>query len=107
VSVVVVDIVPDRPADLHGDLCDLLGLPDGFRWASPTGLSAVCYRAVQGAARPGVAVGDGRVRLDVWPHPLSVGAALPTVPLWLSAGLAVPLELEPTYAAACRSLRIG
>lgn len=107
VSVVVVDIIPDRPADLHLDLCDLLDLPASFRWSSPTGLSAVCYRTVQGAVKPGVAVGSGQVRLDVWPFPLAVGDELPTVPLWLAADLAVPLELEPTYAAACRSLRLA
>jgi hypothetical protein len=57
--------------------------------------------------KKGLAVGNGQVRLDVWPVPLAVGAELPTVPLRLAADLAVPLELELTYAAACRSLRIG
>jgi hypothetical protein len=107
VSVVVVDIVTERLADLHLDLCELLDLPESFRWKSPTGLSAVCYRTVQGALKKGSAVGNGQVRLDVWPVPLAVGAELPTVPLRLAADLAVPLELELTYAAACRSLRIG
>jgi hypothetical protein len=107
VSVVVVDIVPDRPADLHLDLCDLLDLPEPLRWKSPTGLSAVCYRTVQGAKKPGLTVGNGQVRLDAWPHALAVGDELPTVPLWLAADLAVPLELELTYAAACKSLRLG
>ncbi|HEX4607611.1 MAG TPA: hypothetical protein VH092_05335 [Urbifossiella sp.] len=45
-------------------------------------------------------------RLDAWPYPLAVGEVLPTVPLWLAPDLVVPLELELTYAAACRSLRI-
>lgn len=107
VSVVVVDIANERLADLHLDLCDLLELPDSLLWKSPTGLSAISYRTVQGALKPGLAVGDGKVRLDVWPHALTVGAELPTVPLWLAADLAVPLELELTYAAACKSLRLG
>lgn len=107
VSVVVVDIVTDRLADLHLDLCELLDLPKSLRWKSPTGLAAVCYRTVQGTLKPGLAFGNGQVRLDVWPFPLAVGAELPTVPLWLAADLAVPLELELTYAAACRSLRLG
>jgi hypothetical protein len=97
VSVVVVDAVTSRAAELHNDLCDLLDLPDRVRWVSPTGLSATAYRVVK----------DGSdVRLDVWPFPLAVGDALPTVPLWLAADLAVPLELELTYEAACKSLRI-
>jgi hypothetical protein len=105
VSVVVVDVVTERLADLYLDLCTALNLPAAQRWKSPTGLSVVAYRVVQGAKK-GAVVGDGNFRLDVWPYPVSVGADLPTVPLWLAADLAVPLELERTYAAACKSLKI-
>lgn len=94
-TVVVVNVW--RPADLHGELMEVLRLPDPVEWESPTGLSAVVYRVVRFADRD---------RLDVWPYPLAVGEALPTVPLWLAADLAVPLELDLTYEAACKSLRI-
>jgi hypothetical protein len=97
VSVVAVDVVTDRATNPHADLIERLHLPDAFEWATPTGLSAVSYRAVRA---------KDRTRLDVWAYPVAVGADLPTLPLWLEADLAVPLELEPTYAAACRSLRI-
>jgi hypothetical protein len=101
VSVVVIDAVTTYRADLHAALCDLLGAPDPVRWASPTGLSALVYRP---SKRPG---GEAaRTRLDVWPFPLTVGAALPSVPLWLGPDLAVPLELELTHAAARRALKI-
>jgi hypothetical protein len=107
VSVVVVDIVTKRRAKLHHDLCELLNLPEPFQWESPTGLSVVCYRVVQGAEKKGLTFGNGQVRLDVWPFPLAVGEGLPTVPLWLAPDLAVPLELELTYSAACKSLRLA
>jgi hypothetical protein len=107
VSVVVVDVVTQRVADLHQDLCSLLDLPAALQWESPTGLSTICYRTVQGTQKPGLAIGNGQVRLDIWPHALAVGAELPTVPLWLAADLAVPLELDLTYAAACKSLRLA
>lgn len=98
VSVVVVDTVTNRTGELHNDLCELLGVPGGIRWASPTGLQAVAYRIV----------GTGEhIRLDVWPHALAVGELLPTLPLWLAPDLAVPLELELTYADACESLNIA
>ncbi len=106
VSVAVIDVVTSRAANLHAELIELLHLTDAFEWASPSGLSATCYRVVQGTQKAGLAVGDGRVRLDVWPHALAVGAELPTVPLWLAADLAVPLELDLTYAAACKALRL-
>ena len=98
VSVVVIDVVTTRQADLHDELCSLLDLPDPLRWAGPGGLQAVAYRTVRRGER---------VQLDAWPFPLAVGRSLPTVPMWLASDLAVPLELEPTYEAACRSLRIG
>jgi hypothetical protein len=101
VSVVVVDVVTERQANLHAELVELLHLPDTFDWQSPTNLSAVTYRVVR------VKVGDKeQERLDVWPFPLTPGEPLPTVPLWLNPVLAVPLELELTYANACQSLRI-
>lgn len=106
VNVVVVDPVSNRTANLHAELCDLLDLPPSLHWASPSGLLAVCYRTAQGTAQRGLAIPNGKVRLDMWPHELRIGAALPTVPLWLAADLAVPLELELTYAASCKSLRI-
>ena len=97
VSVVVVDAVTSRSAELHNDLCDLLEVDDAMRWSSPTGLSATAYRVVRN---------EKKVRLDAWPVPLTIGEPLPTLPLWLAADLAVPLELELTYEAACKSLRI-
>ena len=42
-----------------------------------------------------------------WAHALAVGRPLPTLPLWLTDKLAVPLELEVTYEEACRVLRLA
>jgi hypothetical protein len=65
--------------------------------ARAKGLYAVAYRAVAVQKRP---------RIEVWPEPLALGAEMPTVPLWLTLDLCVPLVLEATYIATCRSLRI-
>jgi hypothetical protein len=45
-------------------------------------------------------------RVETWEHALAVGAALPTLPLWISEARYVPLELERTYEDTCRGLRI-
>lgn len=90
-SVVLVDIVTERKADMHSELADLLDLPAGLRWRSPTGLAAVSYRLAPTADTP---------RLEVWPVALAVGDELPTLPLWLTDELAVPLDLASTYEAA-------
>lgn len=97
VSVVVVDAVTSRQAHMHSELLEVVQLPESFAWESPTHLSAIAYRMIQI---------DQQDRLEIWPHALKVGEPLPKLPLWLAADLAVPLELETTYAATCAGLRI-
>ncbi len=99
VSVVVVDVVTNRSAQLHAEMVARGTLPATFAWQPASGLSVVSYRTVQTAA--------GATRLDVWPTELQLRAALPTVPLWLAADLCVPLDLEAPYHLACKSLRLA
>jgi hypothetical protein len=96
VGVVVCDPVTTRHQGLHAELLELLELdPSDAATAAP--LYAVAYRTEP----------TPTARLDVWPHPLAIGAPLPTLPLWLTSELAVPVDLEASYEAACRLLRIG
>lgn len=106
VSVVVIDVVTNRRANMHAELVDVLDLAPEFGWDSPTDLSVVSYRTAQGASEPQYATPDGNVRLEVWPHALAIGGELPTVPLWLAGDLVVALELELAYAAMRKSLRL-
>ena len=94
-GVVVVDAVTTRRADLHADLLATLGAGAGPAASVP--LSAVAYRPV-GRGEDG--------RLLTWPEAMEVGQPLPTVPLWVGADLAVPLDLEASHTAACADLRI-
>jgi hypothetical protein len=94
-GLVVVDAVTTRRADLHADLLAALGADASP--APPAALSAVSYRAVGR---------DEAGRLLAWPAALEVGRPLPTLPLWVGVGLAVPLDLEASHAAACADLRI-
>jgi hypothetical protein len=93
IAVVVVDLVTSRAADLHAELLQLLHISA----ASPADLYAAAYRSVT--------ISEA-ARLEAWPHPLALGAELPTLPLWLSPDLALPLDLEQSYAASCEALRI-
>src|SRR5207253_3112861 len=98
VGVVIIDIVTARSANLHRELFDVLEVKTRRApWEAPSGLYAVAYRAVTVRKRP---------RVEVWPEALALGELLPTLPLWLSLDLYVPLPLEQSYAATCRSLRI-
>lgn len=98
VSVAVVGVVTTRHFNLYHDLLDFISHPP------PDGESASIYASAcrwLPPARPG-----GRGRLDQWDYPLAVGQPLPELPLWLSAGVSVPLELEASYEETCRALGI-
>jgi hypothetical protein len=97
VSLVVVDMVTDRLANLHVELLELLRLPAPAVDPDAIQLYAVAYRTTK--------VADAW-QLDVWPEQLALGQPLPTLPLWLASNLAVPLELELTYEETCQVLRI-
>lgn len=97
VAVVIVDVVTERTANLHTELVDILGLASSLAWISPSYLYVVAYRPVQSADEE---------RLEAWPAALTVGAVLPTAPLWLSEELCLPLVLEESYGATCTVLRM-
>jgi hypothetical protein len=95
-SVVVVDTVTTRRADLNAAILALLGAEAGA--AVPPGLSAVSYRAVGQE--------DETQQLQLWPALLALGQPLPTLPLWIAADFSVPLDLDASYRATCADLRI-
>jgi hypothetical protein len=94
VGLVLVDVVTERPADLHRELLLRLGVADP---GPGPALSGSAYRCVE---RDGVSV------LDVWREAIAVGQTLPTLPLWLRSGLCLPVELEATYERTCIEQRV-
>ena len=96
VSVVIIDVVTERTANLHADLLEALEASQAS-WESATQLYAIAYRPVPVQSQQ---------RIEAWPEALSLGAPLPLLPLWLSLELALPLRLEETYATTCDGLRI-
>jgi hypothetical protein len=99
VCVAIVDLVTTRTSNLYGELLDLFGQIDPGLETIPPPLYAV-------SCRRGQAQVATNWLLEVWLHPLSVGQSLPTLPLWLASNLAIPLDLEASYAETCRVLRI-
>lgn len=96
VALLVIDVATSRTANLHAELMAAFaaptGLPDGAR------LYAAAYRPI---------VRDKRELIEVWPEPLAVGQAMPTLPLALNAVLCVPIDLEATYTSARGRKRLG
>ena len=44
--------------------------------------------------------------LEIWHHPLTVGASLPDLPLWLKDGPCIKIDLEATYMRTLRDQRM-
>jgi hypothetical protein len=95
--VVIVDVITARRANLHNELATLLGA-DKLAMPEEASLYAVTYRPI---------IRKRKMNVDVWVNPLQIGAMLPTMPLRIVAGLFVPVELEETYAAACRGRKLS
>jgi hypothetical protein len=95
VGVVLVDVVTERPGDIHAELLDRLGSKAD---SDPQTLFAAAYRPVER---------DGAPQLDYWYERLRIGAALPTLPLWLRGDVCVPVNLQSTYDQTCRELRVN
>lgn len=98
VGLIVVDIVTDRQADLYAELLELLRLANGNAGSEETSLHAAAYRVTKESSR---------WQMDAWLERLRVGAALPTLPLWLASNFSVLLDLEATYEETCQVLRLG
>lgn len=95
VSLIMVDIVTSRQANLHDETLVLLNQSVPFQ--PPYGLYAVAYRPI---------IREGEDLVDIWPAPLQLGQALPTLPLALDAETCLPIDLDATYTDACRRSRI-
>lgn len=96
VSVIIIDVVTTRLHNLYSELLDLLG--HAAPLATPT---SPLYTAACRVTRR-----DQDWVLQTWAQPLSVGRPLPTVPLWLSDDLALPLDLAESYEQSCAILNI-
>lgn len=94
VSVVLIDIVTNRHANLFRDLMEYLEIRD---FVNPLPSPLYCCSLLPRGS-------NGHAKVDVWPEVAQVGAALPRLPLWLRDDLAVPLELESTYEETCGDL---
>ena len=97
ISLIMMDIVTSRRANLHNETMRLLNAPAAMDLADDVELYAVAYRPVQRQQRP---------EIDLWPVPCKLGAPLPILPLRLTGDLFVPVDFDSTYAEACRRRRL-
>lgn len=98
VAVSIVDLVTVRQFNLYVELLTFIGHSDPTLGAEPHHLYAASCRWIKRGQR---------TLLEAWSHVLMLGHPLPTLPLWLTGELVVPLDLEQTYEQACRDLWIA
>jgi hypothetical protein len=98
VSVIIVDVVTERAANLQTELLELLHVQLAIPGQTIHDLYATANRTVSSTQG---------VRLETWAHTLTLGGSLPTLPLWIQPDLCLPLDLEATYQAACAARRIA
>ncbi len=97
VGVVFADTVTTRQANMHNELVRLLEWEEPLQMPPDVWLAAVAYRPVRR---------EDANHIDIWTAPLTVGGALPVLPLALLGTRAVPLDLEATYMEARQQARL-
>jgi Protein of unknown function (DUF4058) len=97
ISLVLVDIVTNRRANLHNEMLRVMEASGTLHLAPEVSLYAVAYRPLRR---------DGIDEIDVWRSPLALGRTLPALPLGLRADLVVPVDFEATYAETCSRKRL-
>jgi hypothetical protein len=98
ISLIVVDVVTNRHANLHNDLMRLMEAATDLDFPAEVTLYAVAYRPVRRGEQEAI---------DLWLRRLEVGAALPTLPLRLTGDLFVAVDFEAAYQEACRRRRLA
>jgi hypothetical protein len=97
IGLIVVDIVTNRLANLHNEVMGLLGHAEPSLLPTSATTYAVAYRPSRQTT------GD---QIEMWPHVLQLGEALPVLPLGLRNAGVVPVDLEETYNEARQRSRL-
>jgi hypothetical protein len=98
VSLIVIDIVTSRHANLHNDVIHLMEAAVDLEFPPEVSLYAVAYRPVRRGEQE---------EIDLWLRRLAVGATLPTLPLRLTGDLFIAVDFEAAYQEACRRRRLA
>jgi hypothetical protein len=98
ISLIVIDIVTSRHANLHNDTMRLMEADASLHLPAEVSLYAVAYRPVVRQQRP---------EIDLWLANCALGAPLPVLPLALPDDRFVPVDFEAAYQEACRRRRLA
>ncbi len=91
-------MVTSRHFSLYAELLTFIGHNDPTLGAEPYHLYAASCRWTRKGKQ---------AILQAWSHVLAIGQPPPTLPLWLTEVMVVPLDLEQSYEQACSDLWIA
>lgn len=97
VSLIVMDVVTSRRANLHNEIMRVMEAGDDLALPADVNLYATAYRP---------ALRDEKQEIDLWLRPLALGAPLPTMPLRLTGDHFVQVDFEAAYLEAYRKRRL-
>jgi len=97
VCVSIIDLVTGRNFNLYADVLAEFGKAEPAFGAAPPNIYAGTCRLRNGGRHK---------RLESWAYSLAIGQPLPALPIWLSEDQGLSLDLEPSYEATCRTLRL-
>jgi hypothetical protein len=97
VSLVLIDIVTNRRANLHNEIIRQMEADATWELPAEVNLYAVAYRPV---------LRQEKAEIDIWSETCAVGTPLPVMPLRLTGDLFVPVDFEAGYQEACRRRRL-
>ncbi|MDH3598698.1 MAG: DUF4058 family protein [Candidatus Tectomicrobia bacterium] len=96
VSLIIIDIVTNRRANLHNEIMKQMDYAR-FNLGEEIDLYGVAYRPVMRHDQP---------EIDIWLEPCAVGEPLPTMALRLTGDLFIPVDFDSSYMEACRRRRL-
>lgn len=98
VSLTIIDVVTRPNGNLYVDLLDRFGQSDPCVPHPRPNVYAASLRT-----RPL----SGKILVESWYEPVSIGTPLPVMPIWLTECLAIRLDLDPIYEQTLKDLRIA
>jgi hypothetical protein len=97
ISLIILDIVTNRRANLHNEIMRIMEQTPSSHLSPDVLLYGVAYRPLHR---------EDRDEIEVWTAPLGVGQGLPVLPLALNVELLIAVDFEQTYVDACRRKRL-
>jgi len=97
VSLIVIDIITNRRANLHNEIMHLMEAAPDLNFPADVTLYTTAYRPARRQEHE---------EIDLWMRPLTVGAPLPVMPLRLTGDLFVAVDFEAAYQEACLRRRL-